>query len=308
MGLRWAILHSIVLLICLVRESTQQVRINIFTISVKPNTARDTASYYCQVDNFNTSLPPPISFTFFAISRKTFNESEFSRLVLIEPPKDSIVPKLTTLFPPSKRWTASLETADLNSSSLSVRLTITDFQCEDVGFYRCLIAVHNETDLYQTNGSNFTATASVTIDLSLEPYNGTEEFSSTNQAGTNVTLTCNVTGPPNTKIVWKSKQMSSDGTGFQENDVVFNPETFETQLTNTSGCAVKTYSSILHKTLRKEDNGTIYYCWATDAQGKEIDLKHFITWIQSNGASVLDTKQSLAVVLFVCIFNSFSPK
>ncbi|KAK0064165.1 hypothetical protein Bpfe_006350 [Biomphalaria pfeifferi] len=310
MDLRQTILLSI--LSAIVRVSLQQGIIVSSTVAKSNWTVGDTVTFTCEVVKFEQPAPPPLFFTFMTVARQTWKDSEFSKLVSLEPQKSNSLPKLTTFFPPSKRWMATYETVEkyLDKASTKLILKLTDFQCEDIGSYKCIVAVNNQTDLYDRTGHNLTTTAPITLDLQSTPHNGNEEFASINAVGDNISLRCSVTGPPDIKISWKFAKYPPDEIAYPENDVVFYPET---ELNSTSGCATRSYISVLAKTVQANEDGSIYYCIVSDLLGKELARKHFTIWFQErnpnnnykNGVKVLNMQQSLTLLLFVCILKTF---
>ncbi|KAK0064164.1 GATA zinc finger domain-containing protein 15 [Biomphalaria pfeifferi] len=292
-------------LISLVRVSIHQSVITSLTVDKSDEIIGDVVSINCEVTKFALKFLTPKFITSLAIVRQTLNESDFSTLVSLEPLKSKDIYKLTLLTPYSKVWHAHYKTDWIHWITISTRLNLTlrDFQCDDIGAYKCVSAVETDTDLYE----NTTLIAPVTVDLSFAPHKGKDQLASTNEAKEDVSLTCAIKGPSNIKIVWKFATVSSDENIYSEHDVTFYPAT---QSNSTSGCATMSYISVLRRTLQKSDNGTNYYCCVTGDKDRELARKQFTVWIQDShshntGVKVSSMRQSLAVLLFIYLLKTF---
>ncbi|KAK6995027.1 GATA zinc finger domain-containing protein 15 [Biomphalaria glabrata] len=300
MDLREIILLCV--LISLVRVSIHQSVITSLTVDKSDEIIGDAVSINCEVTKFALKFLTPKFITSLAIVRQTLNESDFSTLVSLEPLKSKDIYKLTLLTPYSKVWQANYKT-DWITISTRLNLTLRDFQCDDIGAYKCVSAVESDRDLYE----NTTLIAPITVDLSFAPHKGKDQLASTTKAKENVSLTCAVKGPSNIKIVWKFATVSSDENIYSDGGVTFYPAT---QSNTTSGCATMSYISVLRRTLQKFDNGTNYYCCVTDDKDRELARKQFTVWIQDShshntGVKVSSMRQSLAVLLFMYLFKTF---
>uniref|UniRef100_A0A2C9LQM9 Ig-like domain-containing protein n=1 Tax=Biomphalaria glabrata TaxID=6526 RepID=A0A2C9LQM9_BIOGL len=197
MGLSRAILLNI--LICIVGVCTNQITTSLNGLLNRDRKDLSTFNLSCIV--VVHSVSPPESLTSVTIARKTYGESEFSKLVVLETclsPTFIGNPQLKIFIPPSKRWAATYDTnfttVDKHLSYLI--LAITDFQCEDTGTYKCISEVDNGTNVKDTVlGEGVTTAALVSVNLALNPVVEGEDVTLID-AGVNYTYTCNATSSP----------------------------------------------------------------------------------------------------------------
>ncbi|KAI8798910.1 GATA zinc finger domain-containing protein 15 [Biomphalaria glabrata] len=329
MGLRGIILLNIIGIIGNVKVASVQDN-TIYTrqsgrLIKSPGGVAKLATIICEVTSVIQPPPPPTFLTSLSIERKThetyidsdeYGESvstigHYETLCLLERSKSSGEFNLSKFFPPSKKWTAEYEIKSLNMTTISLNLTLRDIQCRDSGQYQCITAVADETELRTMSAVNLTTSAPIIIDLNFEPNNETGKRSAKIELGLNVTLTCNVTGPPDLKLFWKFANRSSDEVYLKE--FIFNAGK---KWVSETGCVVRSYTSEIHKTVQRYEHGATYYC-STD---KLIAREQFTIWIKdlpdlnrdqrdgsdNHNGKVLFTflymKQHLAFLLTIYIF------
>ncbi|KAK6976699.1 GATA zinc finger domain-containing protein 15 [Biomphalaria glabrata] len=284
MGLRGIILLNIIgnVKVASVQDNTIYTRQSGRLIK-SPGGVAKLATIICEVTSVIQPPPPPTFLTSLSIVRTTHETYIISdeelvnvkptteTLCLLERSKSSGEFNLSKFFPPSKKWTAEYEIKSLNMTTISLNLTLTDIQCRDSGPYQCITAVADETELRTMSVVNLTTSAPTIIDLNLEPNNETGKRSAKIELGLNVTLTCNITGPPDLKLFWKFANRSSDEVYLKE--FIFNAGK---KWISETGCVVRSYTSEIHKTVQRYEHGATYYC-STD---KLIAREQFTIWIK----------------------------
>nr|KAI8757326.1 hypothetical protein BgiMline_010841 [Biomphalaria glabrata] len=304
MGLSRAILLNI--LICIVGVCTNQITTLLNGFLNRDRNDLSTFNLSCIV--VVHSVSPPESLTSVIIARKTYGESEFSKLVVLETylsPTSIGDPQLKIFIPPSKRWAA---TYDTNSTTIDKHLSklilaITDFQCEDTGTYKCISMVDNGTSVQDiVLGEEVTTAALVYVNLALTPLVEGEDVTLID-AGVNRTYTCNATGPPDIKIDWKFQRHLVVGKIFGY-DALYYPKV---RSDGTPVCPI--HSSVIHKSFEDSDNGTTLFCVVTDKNGKELAKKQLNIVIRAPEkgyfSNVVSMKQSLTMLLSIYICKTF---
>ncbi|KAK0064806.1 GATA zinc finger domain-containing protein 15 [Biomphalaria pfeifferi] len=246
------------------------------------------AIYTCELISAAQPPPPPTFFTSFSIERTT-HESRIElgevsvsikeppeTLCLLEPSSGEL--KLSELFPPSKPWTAKYEIKTLKWSIISLILTLREVQCNDSGLFLCVAKVADKTELLKAKGHVMTTSAPTTIDLSFATHTETGKHSVTTEAGANVTLTCNVTGPPNLNMFWKFANLSSAKEAYLEGPLFQHGNKW----ISVTGCVTMSYTSEIHKKVQADDNGTTYFCCVTNIYDKEITREQLTIWIKDS--------------------------
>ncbi|XP_055893363.1 uncharacterized protein LOC106053400 [Biomphalaria glabrata] len=246
------------------------------------------AIYTCELTSGVKPPPPPTFFKSISLVR-TMHESRLEMgevsvstkepsetLCLLEQSSGEL--KLNQLFPPSKPWTAKFEIRNLVWSTVSLILTLRELQCNDSGLYQCVTEVADETELRKDKGHVLTTSAPTTIDLSFATPTETGKLSVTTEAGANVTLTCTVTGPPNINVFWKFANLSSAKEAYLEG-LLFQQGN---KWISETGCVTMSYTSEIHKKVQAGDNGTTYFCCATNREDKEITREQLTIWVKDS--------------------------
>ncbi|KAK0064807.1 GATA zinc finger domain-containing protein 15 [Biomphalaria pfeifferi] len=331
MGLRGIILLNIIGIIVYVKVASLQDNTIYTNLSARlnksPSGVAITATIICEVTSVIQPPPPPTFLTSLSIDRKTYetyidsDESvstigHYETLCLLERSKSSGEFNLSKFFPPSKKWTAEYEIKSLNMTTITLNLTLKDIQCRDSGPYQCIMAVVNETELRRSRYMEATTSAPIIIDLNFEPNNETVKRSAKIELGLNVTLTCNITGPPDLKIFWKFANRSSDEEVYLK-EFIFNAGK---KWVSETGCVVRSYTSEIHKTVQRYEHGATYHCCVMNSKDELIAREQFTIWIKdlpdqnrdqkddsdNHNGKVLFTflymKQHLALLLTIYIF------
>ncbi|XP_055895469.1 uncharacterized protein LOC106078128 isoform X3 [Biomphalaria glabrata] len=270
MGLSRAILLNI--LICIVGVCTNQITTSLNGFLNRDRNDLSTFNLSCIV--VVHSVSPPESLTSVIIARKTYGESEFSKLVVLE----------TYLSPTS-----------IGDPQLKI--------CEDTGTYKCISMVDNGTSVQDiVLGEEVTTAALVSVNLALTPLVEGEDVTLID-AGVNRTYTCNATGPPDIKIDWKFQRHLVVGKIFGY-DALYYPKV---RSDGTPVCPI--HSSVIHKSFEDSDNGTTLFCGVTDKNGKELAKKQLNIVIRAPEkgyfSNVVSMKQSLTMLLSIYICKTF---
>ncbi|XP_055865529.1 uncharacterized protein LOC106075953 isoform X2 [Biomphalaria glabrata] len=151
-----------------------------------------------------------------------------------------------------------------NRNTMKIVVTVVNYQCTDAGLYKCQAVLPSPVTTYETTPVNLTAKVGITQNnISMAPHNqadGTDENSSVNSVGEEISMTCTFTGPANLQAVWKR----NDEDYPYPNDITnSNPSS-----SVVSGCNIYTYSSELKFTLEESDSGNTYICVVTEGNNE----------------------------------------
>ncbi|KAI8775416.1 hypothetical protein BgiBS90_023892, partial [Biomphalaria glabrata] len=194
-----------------------------------------------------------------------------------------------------------------NRNTTRVVVTVVNFQCTDAGLYRCEIHIPNPNTPYQTTPVNLTAKARITqnniIMTPQKQAKRTDEYSSVNNVGEEITMTCSFTGPENLQAVWKRQTSNAE----ENYPYLNNIRSSDPVSSAVSGCNTYTYSSELKFTLEESDNSNTYICVVMEDKN-ERSRKMFTIGVSTNstgsnvGAIVVGGLVVLVIIVLLIYF------
>ncbi|XP_059161457.1 uncharacterized protein LOC131944680 isoform X2 [Physella acuta] len=152
---------------------------------------------------------------------------------------------------------------------MKIQMTLNEAICSDAGLYFCTVNyINQEHDLvFKSRNQSVTSSSRlVPVSLTLFPQHdvGLGQFVSSNPAGSNVTLTCNVTGPEDLFFKWKYGKSSASLSNFLiypvQNDIsVAKP----VRVSSGTTCIQYLHSSTLKFQTEDMYDGYMYVCMVT---------------------------------------------
>ncbi|KAK6963643.1 hypothetical protein BgiMline_030802, partial [Biomphalaria glabrata] len=216
----------------------------------------DTFNITCDASRFS-GLKTEDYFLSMSMWRQVSPQAAFINIASYEP-----LAKLNTTKNVSSQWQVNFSGGEgySNRNIMKIVVTVVNYQCTDAGLYKCQAVMPSPITTYETTPVNLTAKVGITQNnISMAPHNqadGTDENSSVNSVGEEISMTCTFTGPANLQAVWKR---NDEDYPYPNNITNSNPSS-----SVVSGCNIYTYSSELKFTLEESDSGYTYICVVTE--------------------------------------------
>ncbi|XP_059146641.1 uncharacterized protein LOC131934597 [Physella acuta] len=176
-------------------------------------------------------------------------------------------PNNFSFTPNSRHWKFNFKSG---ITGPSVEIDVDDAMCSDAGWYLCTATYIDDSSnsevLTSQNQSVASLPRAVPVSLTLVPqYNeGLGPFESVNPAGSNVVLTCNVTGRKELSINWKFGNSSNNVYSISLYLATSDTTDFEpVQISSGTACVQYLHSSTLNFTTEQKFSGYMYMCEAT---------------------------------------------
>ncbi|KAI8775410.1 hypothetical protein BgiBS90_023886, partial [Biomphalaria glabrata] len=101
-------------------------------------------------------------------------------------------------------------------------------------------------------------------DITVEPKNGNDQYTSIHRVDENITLSCSFAGPPSLQVAWKYSTNGNQDEPYPNlNDIT------DTTPSPNTGCTSLSYSSSLKLQVQQDDDGRTYFCVVLD-NGNEL--------------------------------------
>ncbi|XP_055873821.1 uncharacterized protein LOC106062887 [Biomphalaria glabrata] len=229
--------------------------------TVLPKPARPSINYLGGGQNFIVQCALFNPLAVLALVRKLDGDTDFNEVAKYDPYTDMDNPegiRTQKSVPPGRDWTIDfIGTNSTSDGNITIRLTVNDGGCADAGEYRCVSGISLDKEREYVNSDAIKIVKKIPIrhdPITSDPPGFQGMFTTEQDLGRMVTLTCTFEGEHNLQPVWSALNLQDLSASFN----VTNSQ--PKQSLDDKNCMKSSYKSQLSYIVAPENDGWTFIC------------------------------------------------